>query len=53
MISLEEARRYVLDRVEAGRPIATPVDSARQLVLASDIVARENVPPFKILAAKG
>ena len=53
MLSLGAARRYVLDRVTRREPVAVPVAAALGLVLAEDIVATEQVPPFANTAMDG
>ena len=53
MISFEEARTFVLDRVQAAPPVPVPVDEALGLVLAEDVVAPEAVPPFPNTAMDG
>ena len=53
VITFEEARTHVLDRVRAGTPVRVPVDDALGLVLAHDVVAPEAVPPFPNTAMDG
>jgi molybdopterin molybdotransferase len=53
VISFEEARTYVLERVHASTPVRIPVDDALGLVLAEDVVAPEAVPPFPNTAMDG
>ena len=53
MIPLHEARQFVLDRVRQldARSVALP--DAAGLVLAADVVAAEQVPPFANTAMDG
>ena len=53
MITLEEARRYVLSLGEPLGPVSSPIAEARGLVLAEPIVATELVPPFANTAMDG
>jgi molybdenum cofactor synthesis domain-containing protein len=53
VISFEEARTYVIDRVRVGVPAKTALDDALGLVLAGDVVAPEAVPPFPNTAMDG
>lgn len=53
MISLAEARHYVLDRVAVGPSVSVPVSRARGCVLAADLIAGESVPPFANTAMDG
>jgi molybdopterin molybdotransferase len=53
MLSLRAARRHVLDRVPRRAPVAIPVADALGLVLAEDVVATEQVPPFANTAMDG
>ena len=53
MITLEEARRYVLGRVPTREPVAVPLAAALGLVLAEEVTAREAVPPFANTAMDG
>jgi molybdenum cofactor synthesis domain-containing protein len=53
VITFEEARTFVLERVRAGMPERVPVDDALGLVLARDVVAPEAVPPFPNTAMDG
>ena len=53
VITFEEARTYVLDRVRPGTPVRVPVDEALGLVLAHDVIAPEAVPPFPNTAMDG
>ena len=53
MLSLAAARRHVLDRVPRREPAPIPVADALGLVLAEDVVASEQVPPFANTAMDG
>ena len=50
---LDEARQYVLDRVARLGRHALPLADAAGLVLAADVVAAEQVPPFANTAMDG
>ena len=53
MLTLDEARQHVLDRVARLGPIEVPIADAAGLVLAADVVAAELVPPFANTAMDG
>ncbi len=53
VISLEEARSYVLDRVDRLGAVSVSLAGAGGLVLAEPIVAQELVPPFANTAMDG
>jgi len=53
MISLDEARQHVLERVRVADSIRTPLAEAAGLVLAADVIAAETVPPFDNTAMDG
>ena len=53
MITLQEARRHVFERVPASPAVEVPVADALGLVLGGQIVAREPVPPFANTAMDG
>ena len=53
MLSTEEALNMVLGSAELLEPVRMPLDDAAGLVLAEDIVARGNVPPFANSAMDG
>lgn len=53
MISLDEARAHVLDRVAPAAPRPVPLAEAAGLVVATDITADEAVPPFANTAMDG
>jgi molybdopterin molybdotransferase len=53
VISLEDARRHVLDRVPPRDPVSVPIADALGLVLAEPVVAGEPVPPFANTAMDG
>ena len=53
MISLDDARRRVLEAVVALRPSDIDCEESAGLVLATDVVAGEDVPPFANTAVDG
>jgi molybdenum cofactor synthesis domain-containing protein len=53
VIPLEEAQANVVDAVHALTPASTPLARAAGLVLAEEISASENVPPFPNTAMDG
>ncbi len=53
MIAIHEAQKVVLDACEVLAPVATPCDQMSGRVLAQDVVAPENVPPFANSAVDG
>jgi molybdopterin molybdotransferase len=53
MISLEEGQRRILDAVAPRPPVQVRLREARGLVLASDVVSPEPVPPFANTAMDG
>jgi len=53
VISFEEARTFVLERVRVAAPVRVPVDDALGLVLAEDVISPEAVPPFPNTAMDG
>ncbi len=53
MISLEEAREFVLSLAARREPAAVPVADALGLVLASDVVSAVSIPPFANTAMDG
>ena len=53
MISLEEARAHVLERIAPLEPRLTPVAHAAGLVLAEAVTAPGDVPPFANTAMDG
>ena len=53
MISLEEARAHVLDRVKALPPVRLSSTAAYGCVLAEPVIADEPVPPFDNSAMDG
>ncbi|MEY2995922.1 MAG: hypothetical protein RLZZ39_747, partial [Actinomycetota bacterium] len=50
---IDEARRLVLDRCEALSSVAVHVDDSIGYVLATDVHASEDVPPFANTAVDG
>jgi len=53
MISLDEARRRVLDGVSPLTPREIACEHSAGLVVARDVIAAENVPPFANTAVDG
>jgi len=53
MLSIEEALKATLDHATLLAPITMPLDEAAGLVLAENVVARGNVPPFANSAMDG
>ena len=53
MIQLQEARRYVLDRVDALPPSRVHLDEALGLVLAEPVTSAEEIPAFANTAMDG
>ena len=53
MIAIHEAQKTVLDACGVLVPVATPCDQMSGRVLAQDVVAPENVPPFANSAVDG
>jgi molybdopterin molybdotransferase len=53
LVSLDEARAWVLERCAAHEPVAVLVKDALGLVLADDAVAAEAIPPFANTAMDG
>jgi len=53
VISLEEARQHVLERVDSLVPESVALAGAQGLVLAHDVLANEAVPPFANTAMDG
>jgi len=53
MIAIHEAQKIVLDACGALAPVATPCEQMSGRVLAQDVVAPENVPPFANSAVDG
>ena len=53
MISLDEARAHVLDRVKPLPPARVAAADARGCVLTEAVVASEDVPPFDNSAMDG
>ncbi len=46
LLPLAEAQARVLAQVKALPPVVVPLSEARGLVLAQEVVAKENIPPF-------
>ena len=53
MTPLDDVRAHVQSRLPSAAPVIVPFDSAAGLVLAADITAPENVPPFDNTAVDG
>ena len=53
MLPLDEVQAHVLDRCPPRRPVHLPIGDALGLVLASDVVAAEAIPPFDNTAMDG
>ena len=53
MISLEEARSYVMGSCARQAPVSTKVNEALGLVTAVDVIAEESLPPFANTAMDG
>ena len=53
MIAIHEAQKTVLDACSVLVPVATPCELMSGRVLAQDVVAPENVPPFANSAVDG
>ena len=53
MLNIEEALKAILDHATPLAPVAMPLDEAAGLVLAEDVMARGNVPPFANSAMDG
>ena len=53
MIAINEAQKTVLDACDVLAPVATPCEQMSGRVLAQNVVAPENVPPFANSAVDG
>ncbi|MHB8106929.1 MAG: molybdopterin molybdotransferase MoeA [Candidatus Cryosericum sp.] len=53
MLNIEEALKAILDHAMSLTPVTMPLDEAAGLVLAEDVIARGNVPPFANSAMDG
>jgi molybdopterin molybdotransferase len=53
MLNIEEALKAILDHAMPLTPVTMPLDEAAGLVLAEDVIARGNVPPFANSAMDG
>ena len=53
MIAIDEAQKTVLDACDALAPVTTPCEQMSGRVLAQNVVAPENVPPFANSAVDG
>ena len=53
MTPLDQVRDHVMARLPVSQPVDVPFDAAAGLVLAADIIATEDVPPFDNTAVDG
>jgi molybdopterin molybdotransferase len=53
MLNIEEALKAILDHTTPLAPVTMPLDEAAGLVLAEDVIAHGNVPPFANSAMDG
>ncbi|MFM9132859.1 MAG: gephyrin-like molybdotransferase Glp [Actinomycetota bacterium] len=53
MTPLDQVRNHVMARLPVSQPVDVPFDAAAGLVLAADIIATEDVPPFDNTAVDG
>ncbi len=53
LLSLDEARQWVLDRCPSTEPLRVPIAEAHGLILAEDAISSEQVPPFANTAMDG
>lgn len=53
MLNIEEALKAILDHATRLTPVTMTLDDAAGLVLAEDVTARGNVPPFDNSAMDG
>lgn len=53
MISVEEALQRILDEIHQLPPTRVPLTETMNLVLAEDVIAREDMPPFTNSAMDG
>ena len=53
MLNIEEALKAILDYAEPLTPVSMPLDEAAGLVLAENVIAHGNVPPFANSAMDG
>jgi molybdenum cofactor synthesis domain-containing protein len=53
MTPLDDVRAHVQSRLPSAAPVTLPFDRAAGLVLAADVAATENVPPFDNTAVDG
>jgi molybdopterin molybdotransferase len=53
MLNIEEALKAILDHAMPLTPVTMPLDEAAGLVLAEDVIAHGNVPPFANSAMDG
>lgn len=53
LLSLDDARQWVLDRCRAPQPVMVPIAQAHGLILGQDAISSEQVPPFANTAMDG
>ena len=53
MTPLDDVRDHVMARLPVFAPVSVPFDAAAGLVLAADVAASEDVPPFDNTAVDG
>jgi molybdopterin molybdotransferase len=53
LLTLEEARDWVLQRCPAPDPVMVPIEDTLGLLLAADAISSEQVPPFSNTAMDG
>jgi len=53
MISVEKALQIVLDSTPVLDTVSVPILNARQMVLADDIISRDDIPPFNMAMIDG
>src|SRR5450756_1239538 len=53
MLNIKEALKAILDHATPLTPVTMPLDKAAGLVLAEDVIAHGNVPPFANSAMDG
>lgn len=53
MTPLDDVRDHVMARLPVPAPVSVPFDVAAGLVLAADVAASEDVPPFDNTAVDG
>jgi molybdopterin molybdotransferase len=53
LLSLDDARAWVLERCTPPQPVLVPIGQAQGLILAEDAISTEQVPPFANTAMDG